>query len=198
MKPWKFVVVCLSLITLPVLIESCCGIGTGACPCNPDWATNFSINGFSIVTHKRGNWSAPAPTSALLSQYSFEIFGDAEFRRAKLDGYRPTMAAYACDPEPAKSDQTISEFIVTSNHDLTLTNASYPAGTNITESLIVDSYPDVDKASELIGLTLWNADISLMSDNAVDVVQRHKLTVHIKLSDGRSFEVTTEEVEFIP
>lgn len=192
--------VCLALVVLPVLIESCCGTGNGACPCNPDWETNFSINSMSLETKTKaelgGVWPAVGVRSAnALSNLVLKIDMDVEYRRAQLKhpSFGPTMAAFACSPPEPQSDQKITALSITSNNVLTTRDTTLAAGTDLT-GLYIKFPPPYAYLNE----TLYETTLKLTTTRDVDVSQTHRFTVILKLDDGRSFEMTTKDLEFTP
>lgn len=200
MRSLRVIAVCLALIILPVLIESCCGVGNGACPCNPDWETNFSIQSMSLDTKTKaelgGVWPAGLGKSAsALSSLVLKIDMDVEYRRALLEqpSFTPTMAAFACSPPEPVSDQKITALSITSNNVLTTMDTTIVAGADLARLYFKFPPPFV-----YLNEALYETSITLTTGRDVDVAQTHRFTVAIKLDDGRSFEMTTKDLEFTP
>jgi hypothetical protein len=202
MKCWRIIVACASLITLPVLIESCCGVGGGACPCNPDWATSFTVTNLSLSTETRGSlYDTLSPSPAPLKKYRFVIDVEGKYNRALLEDpfelRRPTMAAFACSPEVPQSEQTISEFVITSTNDFSTTDETIGAGQDLAVFFMIDliDYP-LSSIEDILGKHFYDERLYLISEKSVDKEQTHKLTVRIKLDDGQIYELTTKDVVF--
>src|SRR5690349_16519668 len=64
--------ICVSLITLPVLVESCCD--SPACDCGSGGAKNYTITKLSLSTQTRGTANDTiSPSPAPLRKYRFVI-----------------------------------------------------------------------------------------------------------------------------
>jgi len=200
-KNLKITLVCIALVVLPVLIESCCGLGTGACPCNPDWATAFDIKSMNVSTVNRKGLGAPSaldpPSPGPLSNFAFYVYMDAEYRQAYMEHSRPTMAAYACSPETPVGDQKITAISIKSNNVLTTTTGTFAAGQEL-NSIFLVIFGDPQAIDQILNKDLYINQMYFITDERADVTQHHKFTITIVLDDGRTFDLITEDGEITP
>lgn len=200
MKTIKVIAICVTLVTLPVLIESCC-LGNGSCGCggNDNWETNFSITAIDLTVEKAASVSTSAvnPSPGPLATHVFVLYLDGKYRTSQLDAsYKPTMAAYACSPPPAICDQKITSIIVTSNNTLTTINKSFAAGEDLKEIFV---HSEFGALANIINAEIMDNRIAFLArQQQVDVTQTHRLNVFLKLDDNRTFDLQTDDLEFTP
>lgn len=204
MKKLKILTVCIALITLPVLIESCCLVsGPGSCGCGSNnMPTNFDIKSMVVTTVSRGAIGRPdqfdPPSPGTLDNHAFYVLMDAEYRQALLETFRPTMAAYACSPVEPVGDQRITDISITSNNQLTTTLGAYPAGLDLIDLFRVSVYGGDLAVSTILDKDLYSNLFYLVSNEKVDVTQKHIFTINVSLDDGRTFTLVAPEAELIP
>lgn len=205
MKVVKMLSGAVLLITVPVIIESCTSCGFMG------WNTDskvFSIGDSMEISHS--SWTvdqattirtyAANPTSAPLSRFLVSAMMEAHYRDASIFRATPTMAAYACSPAPPRGDQKFTEVTITSDRPLSTTAKKFAAGEALNSIFLVlepwaSDGPEMEK---LIGKEVYGNELMLVSEHDVDVAQRHKFKIKIKLDDGRTLEATGPEVELTP
>ncbi|HZY77945.1 MAG TPA: hypothetical protein VFE50_00385 [Cyclobacteriaceae bacterium] len=207
MNSLRVLFICVALITIPVLIESCCG----SCGCNPEWDTSFSINSMSVAHGTRElipgsstryqTRSTPDITSSPLSKYAMVISMNVTYHHAFNEHSGGTMAAYACSPPVPFSEQMVTSIVITSNQALTNSSGelSYVAGDDISAVFsIEDQNGTVTLIEDFIEKPFYGDSFSLFSELDIDAAQHHTFTVTITLDDGREFKMTTKDIELTP
>lgn len=204
MKTLKAVVGVLSLIIIPVLVESCCGVlaGNGSCPCNPDWSDSFDINSMSMKTSNDVYGGMMAPSSHTATKFFFVTKFDATYFKAEAQPrqffeFTGGSRAYACDPPLPVGRQKIKSLNVTSNADFTTADKTFAAGTDLTELFLVDLM-EVTKLKDVVDLTLTRDFIPARLSVNVDVEQRHNFKFVFALDNGQTYELQSGTYELLP
>jgi hypothetical protein len=199
----KIIIVCVALVVLPVLIESCCGLGNGSCGCgSTEWATAFNIKSMVVSTVNRkglgSSSSLDPPSPGPLSNFAFSVYMDAEYRQAYLEQSRPTMAAYACSPVDPVGDQKITAISIKSNNVLTTVNGTFAAGQELSSIFFVMVLGGAQPIDDILNKELYYNVMTIITNEKADATQLHTFTITISLDDGRIFDLTTEEGEITP
>lgn len=164
-----------SLIALPVLFESC---GEMFEKCDEN---KFTIEQFKL--------QAVSPSGKPKS-YNFVLSMDWHMAL----GRRLTMGMYA-DCLPPTAIETITQFELTSDHDLVLSDRTLMKTSNLT-SVIPYEYAE----SEVItNRDIFNYEEFKFSPTfTIAFAQTHTFTFSFTLSDGRKLNVSTPPIELLP
>ena len=181
----------LSLITLPVIIESCCSSGWRCCDLPAP--RTYSVNNLSMKTTTfDGSKYVDAPSQIKPKEMSFNFTLDVTY----LSMYerkiiRPTMAAYACEPLPNSSKEKITALSITSDQVLELSDQSViPAGTDIKK------YFSLGGSFE--GGPFYYESFIMVPNFYVPTVEDHEFTFRFTIDDGRIFEVRSGIHKLMP
>lgn len=181
MKITRISLFALSLIVLPVIIESCCM--SGGC-CNMPEQKKFTVNSITVETMTfDGSKYIAAPQSIKPKEMSFNFDLDITYlAMQELRTIRPTMAAFACDPMPNSSKEKITDFTITSDQPLVLSETvTLAAGTDLVAGFSL--------AQGLVGDYFYLASLNMVPNFTVQAAQDHEFTFRFTLDDGRILEV---------
>ena len=189
----KIACVCLILVTVPVIIESCCL--NDCCGQNVTRAS-YNVNDFTLIVTPHPIVH-PFPTvtgsSHTLKGVAFLVELDVSYI-SKVIGSPGGFTAVACDPVPPTSNQTVSSILITSNSTFTTTSRTVTANSSLNEFFKVytanGSYPTDD----LIG-SEYLESFFLRTDDELNKPQTHTFTIAITLDDGRVFTLVSDRLE---
>lgn len=173
------------LITVPVILQSCCGgIGSGK--------TYYDIDD---MTMDAGFYTGPPqPAPATLDNVNFTVKFKVTYMSMESSG---GSMLYACSPAPAIGNQKITAITITSNTDLVATSGTTAAGESLNFRFFVNGVGHIDDpVSDLIGNPLVDDYLVFGSDFVLATAQSHIFTFKITLDDGRTFTLVTDEFEF--
>jgi len=178
----------LSLIMFPVIIESCCNSGWKCCDI-PDPKT-YSVNALSMKTTTfNGTTYVDAPAQIKPRDISFNFKLDVTYLSHHL--FRPTMAAYACDPVPDSSKEKVTAFSITSDQPLELSeNVIFAAGTELKKLFSL--------AESIEGNPFYYDQFNMVPGFGVLKEQDHEFTFRFTLDDGRIFEARSGVHTLLP
>jgi hypothetical protein len=169
-------------ITVPVVLQSCCGGISGGDD------VYYNIDNMSMSVH--GSTTTGPTTPAKLADLSFLV--GFQLTRAALE-QAGGSALYACSPVPMISNQKIVAISITSDKDLATTAGTLNAGESLNFKFIVNSVGHIDDpVSDLINNPLLEDYISFSSEAVLSTQQTHTFTFRITLDNGRAFEMVTE------
>jgi len=175
------------LITVPVILQSCCGGISGGDD------VYYNIDSMSMSVHAGGNGATPSP--AKLSELSFLL--SFQVTRAEIQSIHGS-ALYACSELPMISNQKITAIAITSNKDLILTSGTITAGESLNFKFMANSVGHIgDPVSDLINSPLLDDYVVFRSDAALTTAQTHTFIFKITLDDGRDFKLETESLDLL-
>jgi hypothetical protein len=190
MKIIRTLLFAFSLITLPVIIESCCMTGTSCC--NLPEPKKFTVNDITLkVTTFNGTDYVTAPQSIKPKEMTFN-FNLAVTNLAMGERMiRPTMSAYACDPVPDSSKEKINEFTITSDQPLVVSEQlTIPAGSDLSSGFSL--------GQSFQGDYFYLRAFNMVPNFPVQTSQDHEFTFRFTLDDGRVFELRSGVHTLLP
>jgi hypothetical protein len=191
MKAMRLLLFVLSLVTLPVIIESCCM--SGASCCNMPDPEKFTVNNIKLeVMTFSGSGYVTAPQSIKPKSMSFNFDLDiTNLAMQERKTIRPTMAAYACDPLPNSSKEKITEFTITSDKPLIISDqVTIAAGDDLT--------PGFSLAQSMAGDYFYLPSFNMVPNFTLQTSQDHEFTFRFTLDDGRVFELRSGTYTLLP
>src|SRR5688572_5420037 len=100
----KIAVLCVVLITVPVVIDSCCGLG---CCTGNEGADYYDVDDITLRT-------TPSPVTVpnpSLTSVAFRVTIDVVYLSSVMHG-QSGFAAHACSPEPDVCNQLINSILI--------------------------------------------------------------------------------------
>jgi hypothetical protein len=187
-------IACLSLvlITVPVIIESCCL--TSCC------GERFTQQSYDIdeLVLTATTYPAVPPYPVVVPSTTLKntaLLIDVRTTYASMIVKPPPgFAAFACDPAPDESNQTITSLVITSNAHLSTTTHTIMAGSSLNEFFAVYDYKYASPIEQIIG-SRYLTTFSLRSEDELNQPQTHTFTVTITLDDGRMFELVSDPLD---
>ena len=173
-------------ITMPVILQSCCGGISGD-------DVYYNIDDMSVSVHGAGKTGSSPPSK--LSDLSF-LIGFQVTRAALQTGHG--SALYACSEAPMISKQQVAAISITSDKDLVTTAGTITAGESLNFKFLLNSIGHIDDpVSDLISNPLLEDYISFSSEAMLSTQQTHTFTFQITLDDGRKFKLVTGALELL-
>ena len=191
MKPARGLFLSFSLITLPVIIESCCSSGWKCCDL-PE-ARTYSVNDLSMKTRTfNGTDYIDAPLAIKPKEMSFNFKLDVTYLSMQQQNmFRPTMAAFACEPVPNSSKEKITGLFISSDHELQISDQTIiPAGADIKKYFSL--------AESLEGGPFYYESFNMVPNFLVPMPEDHEFTFRFTLDDGRIFELPSGYHKLMP
>jgi hypothetical protein len=178
--------IALLLITVPAILESCCGGISGSDP-------YYDIDDMTIEILAPGSPQVVPPSK--LSDITFMIILEPK-RTAHED--RGGSALYACSPAPTISNQQVSAILITSSDELSTDVGGIIAGESLNFVFKAHSVSQNNApVSDVIGNPILDERIMFRSDVVLSKRQSHSFTFKITLSDGRTFTLVSEMLDLI-
>jgi hypothetical protein len=184
-------------IVLMTLQVSCCLYDS--CGCHPSKGpSQFKVSGYDIDSYSGSSKITSANFELRPEDFKISLKPVIEYL-AKVS--LPFNSAYACSPADPASTQIIESLIITSDHNLELSDKVVPAGTNLNSVFLISDEFDSDKAIESF-LSMHPRTSAFEYTFGLSVLinkeQTHSFSIEITLDDNSKFSYTTYPVLLKP
>lgn len=186
MKSFKIAACILSLLLVPVLMDSCVDNCTGGSP-----AKDFTINDMFLSTGT-SDGTKPVPHSIKTSNLVFNFEMSVSYANLNhTDPYKGTMGAYACDPVFPSSKNKFTSLKITADKTLTTNNGqTFTAGSDLSALFLLTGF----NLNQPLQATMFHFTPVF----SVSAKSEYNFTFAFTLDDNKSFSLQSGFYELIP
>ena len=195
MKALKTVTVILLLITVPVILESCCFSSCG-CGFSNDGPPHYDFTGMTMRLFSRSNYTELPMGTTTLKEVSFDVDIEANFT-SMIEQGSAGFAAHACSPAPEMANQQITSIVITSDKDMVASPMTIFAGGDLSILFGVSTEMNQGPIDEILNKQFLGRRLTFFSDAVLDSQQTHTFTFRVTLDNGTVYEMVTRELSLI-